>query len=275
MRIAILGGGFMGTAFLRGLLSAAVTGPDQITVAEIDSERRAALAEYGVRLTDDLASACLGAEVVLLALKPQDLEATLTLKGQLPPELLVVSIAAGVPLADVQQALGHRAVARVMPNLPAALGEGAAAYLLDGAVSPGQREQLRRVLAAVALVAIEVQSDEAVDLATALHGSGPAYVFLMIESMVDAAVRLGMKRPDALALTLATVVGSARYASETGSHPAELRNQVTSPGGTTAAALQALEASGFRASFDRAIEAAYARARLLAERNDAPDRSTR
>jgi len=170
-----------------------------------------------------------------------------------------------VSLAEVQRTIGHRAAVRVMPNLPAAIGEGAASDLMASETTPVQRRRVLQVLDAVASVAIEVHNDEAIDLATALHGSGPAYVFLLIESMVDAAVRLGMKRANALALTEATVAGSARYAIESGIHPAELRNAVTSPGGTTAAALAELEAGGFRASFDDAIEAAFERARELAE----------
>ncbi len=265
MRIGILGGGFMGEAFLRGLIRAEVAKPDEIAVAEISEGRRTALSKHGVRVTSDLESACIGAEVVLLALKPQDLGAADALSGHLNDDAVLISIAAGVTLAEVQRTIGHRATVRVMPNLPAAIGEGAAAYLMASETTPLQRRRVLQVLDAVASVAIEVHNDEAIDLATALHGSGPAYVFLLIESMVDAAVRLGMKRADALALTEATVAGSARYAIESGIHPAELRNAVTSPGGTTAAALAELEAGGFRASFDDAIEAAFERARELAE----------
>jgi len=268
MRIGILGGGFMGEAFLRGLIRAEVARPDEIAVAEISEARRTALSEHGVRLTSDLESACIGAEVVLLALKPQDVAAADSLGSELNDGTVLISIAAGVPLGEIQRALNYKAVVRVMPNLPAAIGEGAAAYLVARDVTSTQRQRVQRVLDAVATVAVEVSSDEAIDLATALHGSGPAYVFLLIESMTDAAVRLGMKRPDALALAEATVAGAARYAIETGSHPAELRNQVTSPGGTTAAALAELEAAGFRAAFDDAIEAAFERARELGEESD-------
>jgi pyrroline-5-carboxylate reductase len=152
-----------------------------------------------------------------------------------------------------------------MPNLPAAIGEGAAVFYAAPAVTEVQRRNVRAVLDGVATAVVEVTDDEAVDMATALHGSGPAYVYLLIESMIDAAVRLGMKRPDATALTLSTVAGAARYAIETGRHPAELRNAVTSPGGTTAAALAELEAAGFRAAIDQAIDAAFERAQELGE----------
>ena len=266
MRIGIIGGGFMGEAFLRGILGAEVARPTDVAVAEISAARRTALTEHDVRVTEDAESAVIGADLVLLALKPQDLTAVAEgLRGAIPGGAVLVSIAAGVPLSEVQRASGHGACVRVMPNLPAAIGEGAAVYLPSSAVTEAQRDQLRRVLDAVATAVVEVDDDEQVDLATALHGSGPAYVYMVIESMIDAAVRLGMKRPDATRLVLATVAGAARYAIETGTHPAELRNAVTSPGGTTAAALGELEAAGLRAAFDEAIEAAFARARELGE----------
>ncbi len=264
MRVGLLGGGFMGEAFLRGLLSAKVAAPSDIAVAEVSEARRTILSEYDVRLTSDLESACIGAELVLVALKPQDLDQITALRGHLADDAVLVSIAAGVPLQEIQRTSGHRAAVRVMPNLPAAVGEGAAAYLVAREVTEVQRARVREVLDAVATAAIEVEDDEAIDLATALHGSGPGYVYFIIEAMVDAGVRLGMKRPDATALVLATVAGAARYAIESGSHPAELRNAVTSPGGTTAAGLAELESSGVRAAFDDAIDAAFQRARELA-----------
>ena len=266
MRIGIIGGGFMGEAFLRGIVRSGVATSAEVAVAEKDAARRTALSEHGVRITDDVESACIGAEVVLLATKPQDVPAVASsLRGVLGPNAVLVSIAAGVTLSQVQRHSGQSAAVRVMPNLPAAIGEGAAVYLAAPAVTAEQRANVERLLGAVATAVVEVGDDEAVDMATALHGSGPAYIYLVIESLVDAAVRLGMKRPDATALTLATVAGSARYALESGLHPAELRNAVTSPGGTTAAALAELEAAGLRAAFDDAVEAAFLRAQDLAE----------
>jgi pyrroline-5-carboxylate reductase len=138
-------------------------------------------------------------------------------------------------------------------------------FLAAPEVTAEQRTQVRAVLEAVSTAVVEVADDDAVDVATAVNGSGPAYVYLLVESLIDAAVRLGMKRADATALVLATVAGSARYAIETGLHPAELRNAVTSPGGTTAAALAELEASAVRSAFDEAVEAAYVRAQEVAD----------
>ena len=266
MRIGIIGGGFMGEAFLRGILRARVAAPSSVAIAELIADRRRALAGHGVRVTDDPESACIGADLVLLAVKPDDLAATArSLAGAIPPGAVLVSIAAGTPLAEVQRHSGHRASVRVMPNLPAAIGEGAAVYLAAPELSDEQLARVREVLSGVATAVVEVADDEAVDLATALHGSGPAYVYLLIEAMVDSAVRLGMKRPDATELVLATVAGSARYAIATGEHAATLRNAVTSPGGTTAAALSELEAAGLRAAVDDAIEAAFTRALYLGE----------
>ncbi|RLT34653.1 MAG: pyrroline-5-carboxylate reductase [Chloroflexi bacterium] len=266
MRIGIIGGGFMGEAFLRGLVRGNVATPNDIAVAEVSPARRTALGEHGVRVTDDAQSAAIGAEVVLIAVKPQDLAAAGTsLQGVIGKDAVVISIAAGVRLDDIRRFTGHRACVRVMPNLPAAIGEGAAVYLVAPEVSAAQRARVREVVAAVAKVAVEVPDDEAVDLATAIHGSGPAYVYLFIESLVEVAVRLGMKRHDAEQLVLATVAGSAAYALETGLHPAVLRNAVTSPGGTTAAALAELEAAGFRTAIDSAVDAAFERAQELGE----------
>ena len=266
MRIGIIGGGFMGDAFLRGILRAEVASPSEIAIAEVVEARRAELSEHGVRVTDDPQSACIGADLVLLAVKPDVVpDVAASLSGAMAADAVLVSIAAGVALTDVQRHSGHAASVRVMPNLPAAIGEGAAVYLVGSAVTAAQRERVERLLAGVASAVVEVHDDDAVDLATALHGSGPAYVYLVIEAMIDTAVRLGMKRPDASELVLATVAGSARYAIETGQHPAALRNAVTSPGGTTAAALGELEAASVRAAFDDAIEAAYARAQDLRE----------
>ena len=266
MRIGIIGGGFMGEAFLRGILRAEIAAPGEVAVAESLPPKRAILAEHGVRVTDDAQSACIGADLVLLAVKPQDLPHVAEgLRGAFSGGAVLVSIAAGVSLAAVQRHSGHRACVRVMPNLPAAIGEGAAAYYPAPEVNLDQRAQVHRLLSAVCTAVVEVADDEAVDLATALHGSGPAYVYLVVEAMIDAAVRLGMKRADATALVLATFIGSARYALETGTHPAELRAAVTSPGGTTAAAVRELESAAVRAAFDDAIEAAFLRAQELGE----------
>jgi pyrroline-5-carboxylate reductase len=266
MRIGIIGGGFMGEAFLRGILRAEVASPADVAVAEVVAARRTQLSEHGVRVTDDPESACIGADVIILAVKPQDLAAVAEgIAGKVGRDAVLVSIAAGVQLEDLRRHSGHRAVVRVMPNLPAAIGQGAAVFFASPEVTSTQRQHVDRVLAAVATGIVEAHSDDEVDMATAVHGSGPGYVYLFIEALVDAAVRQGMKRPDAMTLVLSTVKGAAEYAMETGQHPAALRNAVTSPGGTTAAGIAELEAAGFRTAVDSAIDAAYERARELGE----------
>jgi pyrroline-5-carboxylate reductase len=256
----------MGEAFLRGMLRAKIALPSEIIVAEPIAERRQTLEEHGVRVTDDPKIACVGAELVLLAIKPEVLPALAeSLVGTIPAKAVLVSIAAGVPLVEIQNYSKHTATVRVMPNLPAAIGEGACVYLAAKELSHEQLTRVEEVLLGVATAVVKVVDDEAVDLATALHGSGPAYVYLLIESMIESAVRLGMKRPEATKLVLATVAGAALYAIESGEHPSTLRNAVTSPGGTTAAALAELEASGLRTAIDNAIEAAFERALDLGE----------
>ncbi len=266
MRIGIVGGGFMGEAFLGGVLRAGVATPDQVTVAEVFAERRDVLAEHGVHVTDDSAAAASEADLILLAVKPQDFPTMAeALAGKIPAQAVVVSIAAGIALADIAEHTRHAACVRVMPNLPATIGAGAATYYVAAPVTPAQRAHVVAVLDAVAITAIEVFDDESVDLSTAVHGSGPAYAYIVMEAMIDSAVRLGMPQADATPLVLATLSGAARYAIESGTSPAELREAVTSKGGTTEAALARLEAAGLRTMFDDAIEAAFDRAKELAE----------
>ena len=265
LRIALVGGGKMGEGFLAGILRAKVAKRESVTVAEIFAARRLELAErYGVSVTASAADSLTGAEVVLIAVKPQDFPAVAEeMAGKIPDSALVISIAAGITLDELRQRTQHDAMVRVMPNLPASVGAGAAAYLVAPAVSDQQREHAQAILGAVASAVVEVESDALIDLGTALHGSGPAFVILVMESMIDAAVRLGLKQADAKALALATFEGTARWARESDESLAVLREAVTSPGGTTAAGLAELDAHAARAAFDAAIEAAYNRAREL------------
>lgn len=265
LRVALIGGGKMGEGFLAGMLRAGVADASTVTVAEVVPERRAELADrYGVAVTATAEEALPGSEVALIAVKPQDFATVAaTLKGKIPASALVISIAAGITLGELRERTGHAATVRVMPNLPASVGAGAAAYLVAPDVTAEQRRQVAAILGAVAIATVEVDSDRLIDLGTALHGSGPAFVILVIEAMVDASVRLGLAREDAQALALATVEGTARWASASDQSLEALRNAVTSPGGTTAAGLAALNEHNARAAFDAAIEAAYNRAREL------------
>ena len=264
MRTAFIGGGTMAEAMLKGVLARGVAEPQAIAVSDIRRERLAALAQtYGVRTSDDNRRVLEGSEVVVLAVKPQNLEAVLgELKGAATPEQLVLSIVAGAKVATIVGGLTHQAVVRAMPNTPAQIGEGMTVWTASDAVSHGQKEAARAILEALG-GQVYVPSEDLVDMATAISGSGPAYFFLMMEALVDAAVGVGVPSAMAEELVLHTALGAARLATESGKHPSELREMVTSPGGTTEKALACFEEGGFRPLVARAVVAAYERAKEL------------
>jgi pyrroline-5-carboxylate reductase len=266
-RLALVGGGVMGTAIAAGLLQRGLVQPAQVTISEPLAARRQTLAaELGVITTADNAQAVSAADLVLLAVKPQVLAEVLGgLKDALRPDALVLSIVAGATLDTLCEGLGVAAVVRVMPNTPAQVGQGATVWTATPAVSAGQREMVARILEALG-VAVYVESERYLDAATALSGSGPAYVLLFIEALTDVGVEMGFTRDVAARLALQTVKGTAIYAEQSGQHPAILRNQVTSPGGTTAAALFAFEQGAFRAVVAAAVKAAWRRATELGAR---------
>jgi pyrroline-5-carboxylate reductase len=203
-------------------------------------------------------------DIVILAVKPQVLPIILDeLKGKIPPTALVLSIVAGARIATLVSGLEHEAIVRSMPNTPAQIGEGMVVWTAVDAVSEKQRKQATAILQSMGL-AIYVHEEKQLDMATAVNGSGPAYVFLFMEAMIDAAVRLGFSWPVARQLVLQTVLGSVLYARQTDVHLAELRNQVTTPAGTTAEALHELEKGALRVVINEAIQAAYQQSRRLA-----------
>ncbi len=192
-------------------------------------------------------------------MKPQHLEPALAdLRGSLAPSQLVLSIVAGARLETLTTGLEHSEVVRVMPNTPAQVGQGISVWTATPGVDVASRERVRVVLGALG-EQVEVAEEKYLDMATALSGSGPGFVFLFLEAMIDAGVHLGFSRPVAQQLVYQTVIGSATMARETGRHPAELRNAVTSPAGTTAAGLLELEEGRLRAVIDRCVIAAYER----------------
>ena len=263
-KLALIGGGFMGEAILARLIAAGVVLPSAVTVGEPVAERRETLTrQYQVRAVEDNLAAVADAAVVLLAIKPQQAAAVqVSLRGNLGPDTLVVSIIAGTALAALTTALDHHAVVRAMPNTPAAVGEAMTVWTATPAVSAAQLATVRAIFGAVGSE-IQVDGDRYVDMATAVNGSGPGYVFLVIEALIDAAVQLGLARPAAHELVVQTVLGAAALARDTGEHPAELRNRVTTPGGTTAAGLLAMEAGGLRAALAHGVIAAYERSVAL------------
>ncbi len=262
--IAFIGGGNMAEAILRGLLREG-TDPG-ICIAEISPDRRGQLAAQfpNVRVVAEAAEAVRGSEVVILATKPQQAAGVLELLApHITQEQLVISIMAGIPTAKIESHLGAGCrVVRTMPNTPALIGAGASA------VSPGRKASaadLDLALQIFSLVGIAVPVEEKLmDAVTGLSGSGPAYVFTFIEALADAGVKNGLSREIAARLAAQTVLGAARMVVETGEHPALLKEKVTSPGGTTIAALQVLENGCFRGVVMEAVEAACLRSKELA-----------
>ena len=262
--IALIGGGKMGEALIGGVLREGKLEPGQIMVGEPSAVRREYLEEtYAVNALASNIEAVSTAEVVLLAVKPQVLSLVLSdLRQVVGPDTLVLSIVAGAKIDTIRTALRTQAVVRVMPNTPGQVGEGISVWTATDETSDEQRAMARRVVLALGQE-IYVHEEMYLDMATAVSGSGPAYVFLFIEALIDAGVRLGFPRDLAERLALQTVRGSAAYAQAMNEHVAVLRNQVTSPGGTTAEALQVLERAGLRAAISDAVEAAYRKAQEL------------
>jgi len=261
-QIAFIGGGVMGEAILKSLLASGTATASQIAVGDPVAQRQKDLAErYGIRVSGDNAGGARGADIVVLAVKPQMMGQALgQFRAACAPTALVISIAAGTPIATIREMLhAEQPVVRVMPNTPAQIGMGMSAWTATPNVSVAQLDQTRTILAAMG-DEVQVPDEHYIDMATAINGSGPGYVFLILEAMIDAAVRLGFARPVAEKLVLQTVRGSAEYAIQSKQHPALLRNQVTSAGGTTAAGLFELDKGGLRTTLDNAIFAAYHRA---------------
>jgi len=264
MKIAFIGGGVMAEAMIRSLVDKELAVPASITASDINPERCQALRQrYNIMTTSDNKSALQSAENVILAVKPQALgEVMDELRGKFDPQQLVLSIVAGAPVSTLSRGLAHETIVRAMPNMPAQIGQGISVWTAAEAVSEERRKVAQSILAALGKE-VYVPDEGYIDMATAVSGSGPAYVFLIIEALIDAAVHIGLPRSLAEELVLETVLGSAALAQSWRRHPAELRNMVTSPGGTTAEGLLELEKGGLRAMLDQAIKAGYEKARRL------------
>lgn len=264
LKIAFIGGGNMAEAMLSALRRDNLTLPQNVRVSDIKPERRRYLAKkYGVKVMVSNREAVTGAELVILAVKPQDLETVMAqLKGTLVPGQLVLSIIAGAAIGKLKRGLGHQRLARVMPNTPAKIGQGMSVWTATPAVSVQQKSRVSSLLRAMGKEMM-VSDEDFIDKATAISGSGPAYLFLFVESLAAAASSLGFSPELASELVLQTVLGSSRFIAESGKSPAELRKMVTSPGGTTAAALAVFEKGQFNKLVKDAVAAAYRRAREL------------
>ena len=264
-RIAFVGAGNMATSLIGGLIARAVPA-ENITASEPFAEQRERVArEHGIAVYEDNAAAVAGADIVVLAVKPQVMkDVCLALAPALPAEALIVSIAAGIPCASLERWLGAKAIVRCMPNTPALLHQGASGLFANAHTSAAQREQAEALLEAVGL-ALWLDDEQQIDAVTAVSGSGPAYFFLLMEAMTAAGERLGLSAETASLLARQTALGAARMALVSDVDPAELRRRVTSPKGTTEAAINALQAGGFEALVEQALQAAAHRSAELAE----------
>ncbi len=265
--VGFFGAGNMGEAMIRGILAAKLVPPRAVHVLDVRAARVRELARrYGVTPADGASALLAACETIVVAVKPKDVPAAAEALGRGPVKgKLVVSIAAGVPTAVLRNALGKDAsVVRAMPNTPAQVGMGSTGLYFAPGVPEARRETARKIFASFGTVA-EFPREELLDAVTALSGSGPAFAFLFIEALADGAVRAGMGREEALRLAASTVEGAGRMVRETAKHPGELKDMVTSPGGTTAAGIAALEAGAFRGTVMAAVYAAWQRCREISK----------
>lgn len=258
--IAFIGSGVMGEAMIRGLLGQKIVTPEQIIAADPWEERLHQVKEiHGVKVTTSNAEAAEEGQVVVLSIKPQSLSIVLPeIRGHLRRQDLLLSIIAGAPIRRLADGAAHASVVRAMPNTPAQIGQGVTVWTATPEVSEAHRQQAHAILGSLGKE-IFVDDERYLDMTTALSGTGPGYVFMFMEAMIDAGVHLGFSRHVAAQLVFQTIRGSVEYAAQSGKHVAELRNQVTSPGGTTAEALYHMEKGGLRTVISRGIWAAYQR----------------
>ncbi len=266
MKVAFIGGGMMAEAIISAIITKGVFSPEAIAVSDIDQDRLKILGErYGIQCIPDNCRAIWEKDIVILAIKPQVVrEVAAVLRQELRPDQSVVSILAGVGIAALKQYLRHDSIIRVMPNTPSQLGEGMSVWTAAETVPSDHKRIVGMILAAMGKE-IYFDAEKYIDMATAISGSGPAYVFLIIEALTDAAVHIGIPRKTALELVLQTFLGSVRFAQVSDKHLSELRNMVTSPGGTTAAGLSRLEEGSLRATLTQAVIAAYQKAKELGQ----------
>ncbi len=260
LKIAFIGSGAMAGAMIVGLLREKLADPENLFASDPREDRGVELREkYGVQSFTDNVAAVKDADVVVLSIKPQRLNAVMAgLKGVIPAHALVLSIIAGATIDKIGKGLGHDSIVRTMPNTPARIGEGITVWVASDTVSDVQKEQARTILSALG-EEVFVEDEYYLDMATALSGTGPAYVYMFMEAMIDAGVHMGFPRRISEKLVVQTMRGSVNFYDRNDVHVAALRNQVTSSGGTSAEALYYLEKAGVRTAISRAIWAAYQR----------------
>jgi len=265
-KLSMIGAGVMAEAIIAGVLERKLVPAGSIIASHPRADRRHALAEkHGIQVTADNAVAARVGDVVVLGIKPQVMAGVLAeLRGSLAPEKLVISIIAGATTETLRKGLDHSALVRVMPNTPAQIGEGVNIWYATAEATEAHREQARALLGALGHE-LQVGDERFVAMATAVSGTGPTYVFLVMEALIDSAVHLGFPRHLAHDLVLETLKGSVAFAERTQKHPAQLRDMVTSPGGTSAAALHELERGRLRTVLADAVWAAYRRTMSLSD----------
>ena len=262
--LGLIGAGNMGEALLKGLLDHGVLKPHEVAAAEKSSGRAQEIAEkYGIRVSPSGIEACSSATVIVLAVKPQDVDAALAELASVAEGKVFVSICAGVSLSRLAALLPKGApIVRVMPNAPALAGRGVSVYCTNRFVGPEARERVETLLESVGTVH-RVEKEELLDAVTGLSGSGPAYAYLFLEALADGGVLMGLPRTLARTLAAQTLAGAAHMATHEGTHTAELKDRVASPGGTTIAGLRELERGGFRGVVMEAVRAATLRSKEL------------
>jgi pyrroline-5-carboxylate reductase len=264
IQFGIIGGGVMGEALLSRLLVQGLYESSEVLVSEPQPQRRDFLAsQYGVGITSDNQAVVEVAPTLLLAIKPQVFDAVTIALNQRHPNQVILSILAGVPLARLEAAFPGQSVIRAMPNTPATVGAGVTAIAAGQHTQPEHLQLARQVFAAVGEV-VEVP-ESLLDAVTGLSGSGPGYIAVLIEALIDGGVAVGLPRSTATQLALQTVRGTAELLQTTGIHPAELKDRVTSPGGTTIAGIAQLEQAGFRSAVIEAVRAACRRSQELGQ----------
>lgn len=263
-KIVFVGSGNMGEAMIQGILSQKLAEPAQITACDVLQTRLDYMSDtYGIQVSVDSAAAIEDASIVILSVKPQVLASVgAGLHGRARSDALMLSIIAGASMETLIEGTGNTHMVRSMPNTPAQVNMGVTCWMAAADVTPEQKEQTRAILGALG-EEIEVAKEDFLDMQTGLGGSGPGFVFLIIEAMIDAGVQMGFSRAQAQTIVLQTIAGSVELVKTTGEHPAELRNKVTSPGGTTAAGIYALEQGGLRTVLTDGILAAYRRSQEL------------
>jgi pyrroline-5-carboxylate reductase len=268
-KLAFIGAGVMAESMIAGLLNQGLVKPEQIVGSHPRADRRQKLEErFRIGTVEQNRDAAEGADLVLLTIKPQVLGSVMKqLHGRLAPHQVVISVIAGAPVSTLRRGLGHDAIVRVMPNTPAQIGQGMMVWSSTPDVTDEQRGQVQAALGALG-EELWVEDEKYVDMATALSGTGPTYVFLMMEALIDAGVHMGFPRRIAEQIVLQTVAGSVAFARSSGKHMAELRNMVTSPGGTSAEAIYQMEKGGLRTVFSKSVYAAYQRTQTLAEQQE-------